>query len=254
MAFDGFWHHSAHFWSLAVEEQFYVFWPFVVLFTARRHLPWAVGAIAILAPIVRITLLLTTDIWAAGAVIVTPSTFDALGIGALLALAWRSDLNVDWIVNWAAAVALPIFIFEQTVLSHDRVWSMLRISWPYLCVWCVHRASRGVMGPIGRLLSFRPLRRLGTVSYGMYLFHLFVTWAGWVLERRTGLRLAFYTPGPRQFAVVTALSALGATLSYKFIERPLNSLKERFPYVPTPPRVTGLSGKSTSESLVTDAI
>ena len=77
--------HIAHLWSLAVEEQFYVFWPWVVLFVSARRLPWWVAAMIVAAPLWRV-IALVTEMKGLAWYVATPACLDTLGIGALLAV------------------------------------------------------------------------------------------------------------------------------------------------------------------------
>ncbi len=87
--------YLGHFWSLAVEEQFYVVWPTVVLLLARRRLAWACAALIISATILRC-------VWSAQGVYwnqiyrLTVTRWDTMAMGALCALALRSESARNW--------------------------------------------------------------------------------------------------------------------------------------------------------------
>lgn len=173
--------------------------------------------------------------------ILTPVALDALGLGALLALLWqsaRSPVELDRIVRWIGVAGLGLLAVEEAVeRSHSTVpgWaSVTSLAWPLLFVWLVHHVSRGVGGPVGHILRFRPLAFVGVVSYGIYLFHLFVMPTALIIERHTRLDLPVpSTRGIVQFVVVTVVSVVAASLSWGLLERPINERKRHFPYVPT---------------------
>jgi len=73
--------HFAHFWSLCVEEQFYLLWPWIVLFAPRRHLVPITILMILLAPLYR-ALALSLEFNGVAFFVMTPSSFDALGMGA----------------------------------------------------------------------------------------------------------------------------------------------------------------------------
>ena len=96
-----------------------------------------------------------------------------------------------------------------------------RFGWRFVCLWVVYRASRGLGdGPVGRLLRFRPLVYIGTISYGIYLTHNFVLSSLWMIEAHYQVRLPVpYMPGVRHFFLVTGLSILAASLCWTWLER-----------------------------------
>ena len=249
IALDGYWGTVTHIWSLAVEEQFYLVWPLVVLLAPRRLLPWAIGAMVVVALVTRTVLTVGTDMWADGIGIVTPAVLDALGLGALLALLGRrcSSRAVDRIVAWLGVLAVAILALQVAadhMTSLPDLMPVTEIWWSLLFVWIVHRTARGVPGPVGRLLTWRRLAYIGTVSYGIYLFHLFVVPVGEIVGGELGVDLPIPEPGFARFIVVAAVSILVASASWSLFERPINDQKRRFPYVRTSP--TGVPASSPS--------
>src|SRR5262245_20872551 len=97
-------------WSIAVEEQFYLLWPFLVLFVPRRGLPWIFAASILLAPLVRFGF---TAVSYEAVYRLMPCRMDLLGAGALLA--WRDVGDrawfgrARWVVVWPALAALVVF-------------------------------------------------------------------------------------------------------------------------------------------------
>jgi len=114
IALDGEWGTVTHIWSLAVEEQFYLVWPLVVLFAPRRLLPWAIGSMVAVGLVTRTVLTGFTDMWEDGVGILTPALLDSLGLGALLALLWRVAPAVDRIVTWIGALAVAVLAFPAS--------------------------------------------------------------------------------------------------------------------------------------------
>jgi peptidoglycan/LPS O-acetylase OafA/YrhL len=108
--------------------------------------------------------------------------------------------------------------------------------WSLAFAWLVHRAAQRRTGAFGRVLMLRPLAYIGTISYGIYLFHLFVVPVATVIERHTGIDLPVPVErGPAQLVVVTGASIAMAAVSWRVLEGPINSLKRRFPYVVVAP-------------------
>ncbi|MGH7163004.1 MAG: acyltransferase family protein, partial [Planctomycetota bacterium] len=92
----------------------------------------------------------------------------------------------------------------------------------YACLfaWVVWRGARGFEGRAGRILAARPLVYLGTISYGIYVFHHVIP---------------AVLPAPPPYGLLRTLYVAAATLgvaalSFRFFEAPINGLKSRFPY------------------------
>jgi peptidoglycan/LPS O-acetylase OafA/YrhL len=86
----------------------------------------------------------------------------------------------------------------------------------------------GFRGLVGTVLAAPPIRFLGQISYGIYLYHPFA-WAGasWSAER---LNIPLAPMGPVTFAVGTVATIAVAAFSWYALELPLNRLKTRFHY------------------------
>jgi peptidoglycan/LPS O-acetylase OafA/YrhL len=226
---DGTWPGSiSHLWSLAVEEQFYLAWPWLIVFVPGRWLvPAVVGAIAV-APLFRW--------WLAEAghretmlAVLTPGCLDSLGAGALLAILHqtRHEALARWarpIVLVATAVWTAMLVFEPAT---PPMWILAIKQTVQAIVFAgaVHAASRGIRGPVGRLLSAAPVVYVGRISYGVYLVHGF---AGDILG---GVGIASRSiPEPLRFLVLCALTVGLAAVSWHVIEAPINRLKRYFPY------------------------
>lgn len=102
-----------------------------------------------------------------------------------------------------------------------------------ISVWLVAGASNGFRGLAGKALSLPPLVYLGTISYGIYLYHYFMIWAfrdefGWIRKQYPSQGIYFVT--------LTAATIAIATVSWFTLERPINGLKRYFPY--TRPQLT----------------
>ncbi|HXO96004.1 MAG TPA: acyltransferase family protein [Chthoniobacterales bacterium] len=94
----------------------------------------------------------------------------------------------------------------------------------------VEKIAEGFDGLPGRLLSLRPLQYVGTISYGIYLYHLFVLKAFWKLLGVA--RQPLFDKGFVLFLIVASMTVAMAALSWKFLEQPFKCLKRHFPYEP----------------------
>jgi peptidoglycan/LPS O-acetylase OafA/YrhL len=172
-----------HTWSLAVEEQFYVVWP-IVLFAAlklgRRFVIAIVIASIIGTDVLRNVLAITDNSsW-------TLLRWDALMIGALIALV---PLRVHWFAGVVGFAVLGYFsVTEVTYQSEVYI------------VTAVASAAVLLAAPQHRWLRNPLLQYFGLISYGLYLWHMFVMRFGW--------------PPP----VALVLSIIAATVSYVVVE------------------------------------
>ncbi|MFB4336940.1 acyltransferase family protein [Bacillus sp. BR_16] len=215
-----------HFWSLAVEEQFYVVWPFIIslgLFYIKKQshmiLLICLGAFA--------SALAMANLYEPG---VDPSRIYygtdtrafSLLIGAVLALVWPSNRLANKIIPKARfildvvggiALIIILLMFWKTNQYDPFLYKggmvLLSIATALLVANLAHPASR-----IAQFLRFRPLRWIGVRSYGIYLWHYPI--------------LTLTTPKVNvgDFSIIRAifqflLIILIAQISWKFIEKPI---------------------------------
>lgn len=232
-----------HFWSLAVEEQFYVVWPAIVfLVRGRRTLLRAMLLASALALLLRIGLL------AVGASsfamhVTTICRADSLMLGGALAMLYRSGrwdyvrVLAPWgflfaVVSVAGSILLLQPFFDRHSLL-SAMWaeglrfSVLAVGFASLIAWSLCPGSICEW-----IFQLRWMRFFGKYSYGIYVLHVFVLSA-------ISLRLRTYLLGithSKFFAVAAAgvtslaLSVIVAYLSYHLYERPFLRLKRRFDY------------------------
>lgn len=210
-----------HFWSLAVEEQFYIIWPILLLLLAllirTRRLPirptLAIGLAAIVIPTLAWSIHLTaTD--PARAYFVTTTRLWELGVGALVAVGttvWaRLRPPIAAAIAWGGLAVIAVGLFTQ---STRTPWPGSAALIPVLGAAAVILGgqSAGALGPV-RLLGVRPMVWIGGLSYSLYLWH----WPLVVAAKQAWHGLTWW----QGVAVVTA-SVIPAWLTHKLIENPL---------------------------------
>jgi peptidoglycan/LPS O-acetylase OafA/YrhL len=222
-----------HLWSLAVEEQFYMLWPFVVWFVPERKklLRLSVG-------IVIAVLLLRVGLVARGAspFIIYSLLFtraDSLICGAILALLVRGpggrQLPVHWVLPVSAVAIVALFVRTGSSLHDAPLISSVGYSviaiFSACLVYCAWLGEHW----IARIANHKVLRFFGRYSYGLYIYHgfLIVLFLPLVIPFRNVLHSAWLG------GIAFMVCALGTTivlavLSYHFFEAPLLRLKKRF--------------------------
>lgn len=227
-----------HFWSLAVEEQFYVVWPLllVVLGLVLRRLGRTPGRGATAG--VLGALVLASFVWSvvgtasspATAFFTTTTRIWELGVGALLAVALAgrerpaTPARGSAALGWAGlATVLAVAVLMPTDLPWPGAWALLPTVPTALVLWSGWQGSPN--GPV-RLLGTRPMVWVGGLSYSIYLWHWPAIILGeWTVERVTG------APAPAWVVVALAVgSLLPAWLSWRFVESPIHHggwLRER---------------------------
>jgi peptidoglycan/LPS O-acetylase OafA/YrhL len=205
-----------HFWTLAIEEQFYICWPWVVLLVPRQHLGRVCLALVAVGLVTRAWLVAPL-----GALCGVPTiaALDPLALGAWLA--W-SRARVRWPVALVGyGLALSAGPVGGTV--YGRVAGPFGIA--LLSAWAIDAAARGRLPALfGRPM----LQYIGAISYGIYLWHVPIAWT--LLRLRGDDPLMPDRGSVRDFAIVLALTVVIASLSWFALERPLNGLKRFAPY------------------------
>lgn len=163
-------------WSLAVEEQFYLAWPFAVYFLNERHLTYFAASLIAVAPVLRASLHFQ-NCWPIYTL--TPFRMDSLATGALLCLAYRNMR--PWIESFGAGLGLVMGLLGTgglLLLSHLGIstYGNTRLGnvWIYECalLCCLGIMLWALCGRYVQTLRWRPLTYIGQISYTMYLVHL----------------------------------------------------------------------------------
>jgi peptidoglycan/LPS O-acetylase OafA/YrhL len=229
----------AHAWSLAVELQFYLIAPVAFLLLAARGprtlLHGAAFAIVGVA-VWRSIAFLWLGFGPAYAYNTFDCRFDALAAGCLLAIScrsaqFRSTMETcagrwRWAPLLIAVSLLPVFEVSSSWCRYSMGFTIQALLIAFaICQFLVLHAETP-----WRLLDARPMRYLGSLSYGMYLYHQ------WGLS--IGRQVAAASPWLELPAGLAATIALGAG-SYHLIERPAGSLKKRMAHASSPARPLG---------------
>lgn len=255
IAKEGDWSFSylEHFWSLCVEEHFYLFWPAVVFLLVRR--PRVLLAVCLATAFGAMLARLTGSVMGLSwwtTYVLTPFRLDGLALGAFLAVLVRQPGGLEMLVRALPRVAgvvggLLVLSFVWTrVVSREGLEVVLpfraglvQILLACLLVWALTAPKRAI---VSRFFSNRFMMFLGTYSYGLYVYHHFISY--YLSTNRTELELAQWLGS--HGAAVALQATLGAAaslaiayVSYEYFEKRFLKLKVLFatePAASTPER------------------
>lgn len=217
-------------WSLAIEEQFYLVLPFIIRFAPPRALPWMLGGLLLTAPALRATV---PGVWA---VLGMPWRADSLMVGALLAWFVRKPgfmetvtVKLSWLyaVFWVLLGGAIATVFVTPRFPFNLTFTYLWLACLYAALLLVVLSDRE--GWIARLFRPRPLVWLGTMSYGVYLFHQAVSSLLHGLIRYLPPTLMEWEGlAVTCLALVVTLALAG--FSFRYFERPIIDFGHRYRY------------------------
>lgn len=225
-------HPILDFWSLSVEEQFYLLWPLLIAFAPRKHLLWIVFGATICGSA------LFKGVWEAaghnGNTIQTLlfANMTELGCGSMLAICcYRGKKAYDF--SWYTPRAHAYFsgLSALCLLEAISMWLLVGKAGPYRyyindaicavpCVWLILNAAIGFRGAAGKVFDNPILQYVGRISYALYLTHNFVPK---ILVKVIG-------PMPRWEMGLLSLiiTFVLCSLSWRYFERPILGLKRHF--------------------------
>lgn len=234
------WNSFSHAWSLSVEEQFYLIWPWFIIFIRQPYLKYVFG-VAIATGVISTwyTVGLKDHI---GPMLVC-NCFDSFGLGGLLAYVLPDNQRYDQFkknIKWFVLAALSVYLYwKMGAFLHLPTYGLFLIKTVYslLALWIIMAVINARPSLFKRyFLESRPLMFIGRISYGIYLYHY--VYNGLVYYQLNDHLDRITTGNPALNKLVTdhhfyywlhfALIILIATLSFYCIEKPFLNLKKRF--------------------------
>jgi peptidoglycan/LPS O-acetylase OafA/YrhL len=232
-----------HFWTLNIEEQFYLLWPLAAYGMGRRRLMQFCVVLLLASATTRLALTLVGSSWKT-IYVLTPAHLDGLVAGSWLAALRRGPNGFRMLVAWrrwplvacTAVIVLCSIRYGRfhpmdpptMVLGHSAVVLLF-------CLLLVSALSSRQDSLLRRVLSAHWLSLLGQRSYAVYVAHwpIVVYWMG-SGRGRVGVPGLTLPAGTLTYALqcvaVLSLSLLAASLSWRFLEGPCLRLKRHFPF------------------------
>jgi peptidoglycan/LPS O-acetylase OafA/YrhL len=216
-----------HTWTLAIEEQFYILWPLLVVLLGLKRLPWLAALCVLVSVIAR------GRGWS-GCLLL--GRMDGLALGAMLA----AFLHRDSLMRRRASPVL-VAIVSLSVMMLATIAGKVGLGlpdntppWPGVTILGINLLAVGLIGLVvvhaGKRatapLRWAPIAYLGRTSYGLYLYHYIILW---ILARHMRVAAPGNMPFP-QIASALLLCFVVASLSWVFIEQPILRLKRHFEY------------------------
>ena len=230
-------------WTVAMEEQFYLVIPFVMLaaghvVTLRKALPYAIGLIAFSIATryyIQANGIAYPMVW-----MNTLAHLDPIVLGIIGALIWRQRQSMPRLPLFGAEIVLAIAAF-WAVMAAPPIGTSLHTAWQ------VALGSVGALLLIGAVLRYRSLSRafgwrplawLGRISYGLYVYHILARHAyQYVFVHAVPAPLIPWAPVRfvTELLLILLVTVAFAAISYYCFERKFLLLKERFAIIPSRP-------------------
>ncbi len=206
-----------HYWSLGVEEQFYLFWPALLLLVAGRR--FALNRIAMAVVVVAIASFALSIVWtetdAPLAFFLLPTRAWELAVGAGLALATARVAKIPaWLSTAAVAAGLALIVAGAFLFDLETPFPGTAALVPVAGGALVLAGGlRQPLGPLSRLLALSPMRFIGRISYSLYLWH-------WPVLVLPAVLFGGPLPGPIRLGLALLTIPLAAA-SQRWVEDPI---------------------------------
>jgi peptidoglycan/LPS O-acetylase OafA/YrhL len=231
IAYLGYWPDAiSHYWSLAVQEQFYFLWPLVVLTLPRRWFITAMVGFIVFGLGFRIGCILTNTSTITRWVTLF-GCIDSFAVGALIAYLKQSQfLDKMWrskgLLFAMPLIACACFYLGRALMTlpEGNLWlaSTESVDAVFLA-WVLAASLTGMKSRYARLLSWAPLVYLGKISYGVYVYHVFIIILVSPLLVPYGLSEDHNAFG--RIAVLLGLTLAMSSLSWHWLEQPFLAWK-----------------------------
>ncbi|MCL2777904.1 MAG: acyltransferase [Polyangiaceae bacterium] len=240
---------TSHLWSLAIEEQFYLVWPALLLVIPKRAHVGTILSLVVIGVVLRVGIVITPQIWGGDPLTAAklayralPTRMDGLLLGALVAVVMTTPDSVllrTWrkyrrfVLAVSALALLTLIAWTGGLQFYDR--RVIVFGYGLLAVFFATVVLTTVDGAlptyVARVFDGRWLGAIGRVSYGMYVIHWPLVAFGIPYFKR--IQDWTSTPQALSFGIVVTIVGITLTyvlawLSFHYFETPFLRLKHRF--------------------------
>lgn len=209
-----------HFWSLGVEEQFYLIWPFIIYFLSQKYL----RGVLILVIIIGVGVHFAFD---SNVRYLPFGNFHTLGFGALMA----------YFNEYEREKNETLYKYKSLILFFSLVLLFITLSGKAPLLKCIHQIAlmllSGILtlssyyqwnGLVAIFFDFSIMQRIGKISYGIYVMHKPVHYliGPWLMK------ISFLNNGYLLMLIYALITFIIATLSYKYFETFFLRLKTKY--------------------------
>lgn len=223
-------------WSVSIEEQFYLVFPFIVLLLPKRMLLPMLVAVAGASIIYRLV-----GYFRYGSVFTmyvhTLSRLDGLAEGGIVAILWREERFKGWLQRnfalWTKTVKILAFGFIPLVIGMANDVASTTAAWGHTYLAVLYSSVLiYILGSLGsekvKCLRNESLQQLGRISYTLYLFHPLILSATYIGARRPE---ALHSFDAIPLSVLALMLSIGWSYgSFRFVEKPLTDWGRRWIY------------------------
>ena len=229
----------SHMWSLAVEEQFYLFWPWIIVFINKKHLLKVLFGGLIFGFLFQFSI---PFIWGSHnpyVGLLTPACIDSFCAGGLLAyiIVYKNALNKFYpLIQNIGIVALIIFLISNLFKINFHLPERTIVS--VITTWLLAKILTNKNKYFDLVMSNELVMSLGKVSYGLYLFHNFIPTIVFALfhwTKKNPTKVPFsneliqISDNHSSFLLICLIVLLMITYaSFNLIEKPILKLKKYF--------------------------
>jgi len=230
-----------HFWSLAVEEQFYLLWPLSVWLIAPKNLKAVAAWLSVSALVIRVIWAMHGGLGQAMSMM-TFGRMDSLLVGAICAILFRDDAALGKIKGWLPWIAVSMtggFFVMMAFLYGRSEWTtdfwVQTLGYSMLALGCgalvLHSAgTEGMPTVLQKVLRNRSLSKMGAYSYGFYVLHVpVIGGAKLLIVPRVSSAIQATLWFPLVLMAVLGLITFGiSAASYEWFEEPILNYKRYF--------------------------